>query len=126
MNFNALSTQPNPCNCKHGGECLPESQTCYCNHGFTGAKCQKRIRKVILVGGLTDVALRLDSELVTGQEVPRCSPPAFPRPVMAATGQTAEDTVVVCGGATLKGNNSHKGDPFLRFSYIFFLLLQIQ
>jgi len=103
QNFNALSTQPNPCNCKHGGECLPESQTCYCSHGFTGAKCQKRIRKIILVGGLTDVSIRLDSELVTGQEVPRCSPPAFPRPVMAATGQTAGDTVVVCGGATLIG-----------------------
>ena len=24
-NLNALSTQPNPCNCKHVGECLPES-----------------------------------------------------------------------------------------------------
>ena len=114
-NFNALSSKPNPCNCKHGGECLPETKTCYCSHGFTGSKCRKRIRKVILVGGLRGHEIRLDSELVAGLEVHRCSPPAFPRPVMAATGQTAGDTVAVCGGATLLGNTSHRLD---HFSYI--------
>jgi hypothetical protein len=36
---------------------------------------------------LPDNQLRLDSELVGGLEVRRCSPPPFPRPVMAATGQ---------------------------------------
>jgi hypothetical protein len=105
-NFNSFSTKPNPCNCQHGGECIHKAKTCYCSHGFTGSKCQKRIRKVILVGGLRDNQIRLDSELVGGLEVRRCSPPPFPRPVVAATGQTAGETVVVCGGATQIGKTS--------------------
>jgi len=102
-NFNNFADKPNACDCKHGGECLPESKSCYCSHGFTGAKCQKRIRKALVVGGLRDVQIRLDSELVGGLEVRRCSPPPYPRPIIAATGQTSEDMVVVCGGATQIG-----------------------
>ena len=118
-NFNTFANKPNACDCKHGGECLPASKTCYCSHGFTGKKCQKRIRKVLVVGGLRDVQIRPDSELVGGLEVERCSPPPYPRPIIAATGQTSEDTVVVCGGATMIGKeiigqefNVHKGWAF--------------
>ena len=97
---NTFLSRPNPCNCEHGGECVPETKSCYCSTGFTGIHCEKRRDKALVLGGLRDVAIRLDSELVGGSKPDRCSPPSFPRPVMAATGQTAGDIVTVCGGAT--------------------------
>ena len=36
-------------------------------------------------------------------KVRRCSPPPYPSPVIAATGQTVDDVVVVCGGAAHQG-----------------------
>ena len=98
-----LATKPNPCNCKHGGECIPAGCYCYCSHGFTGIKCEQQIRKALVVGGLKDFQIHVDNELVDGLDDHRCSPPAFPTPIMAATGQTDRDTVVVCGGATQIG-----------------------
>ena len=52
-----------------------------------------------MVGGLLGLQLRSDTELVGGLEVRRCSPPDYPLQVVAATGQTLGQDVVVCGGA---------------------------
>ena len=45
QNFNKFSSRRNVCGCEHGGECLERSRTCFCSHGFTGDRCQKRVRK---------------------------------------------------------------------------------
>jgi len=99
QNFNKFSSQRNVCGCEHGGECLEASKTCFCSHGFTGERCQKRVRKALMVGGLTGLLIRNDTELVGGLEVRRCSPPDFPVRVISATGQTLGPHAVVCGGA---------------------------
>ena len=99
QNFNKFSSERNVCGCQHRGECLQRSKTCFCHHGFTGRKCQKRVRKALMVGGLLGLQLRSDTELVGGLEVRRCSPPDYPLQVVAATGQTLGQDVVVCGGA---------------------------
>ena len=97
--FNSVVSSSNDCDCDHGGECLVTSGQCFCGHGFTGSKCQKRIRKALLVGGLQDHRIRNDTELLAGLEVRRCRPPDYPLQVIAATGQTLQDVVIVCGGA---------------------------
>ena len=97
--FNKFSSRRNLCGCEHGGECLERSRTCFCSHGFTGDRCQKRVRKALLVGGVRGVETRTDTELVGGLEVRRCKPPDYPLPVVAPTGQTLGQDVVVCGGA---------------------------
>ena len=68
-----------------------------------GSKCQKRVRKALLIGGLSGVNTRKDTELVSGLEVmtfgrkslptvyylqvKRCSPPDYPYKIIAATGK---------------------------------------
>ena len=99
QNFNKFSSRRNVCGCEHGGECLERSRTCFYSHGFTGDRCQKRVRKALLVGGVRGVETRTDTELVGGLEVRRCKPPDYPLPVVAPTGQTLGQDVVVCGGA---------------------------
>ena len=101
--FNKFSSRRNVCGCEHGGECLPDTTTCFCSHGFTGEKCQKRVRKAVMVGGLAGLLIRNDTELVGGLEVRRCSPPDFPLKVMAATGQILGSSLIVCGGAQHDG-----------------------
>ena len=104
--FNKFSSRRNVCGCQHGGECLADTSTCFCSHGFTGDKCQKRVRKAVLVGGLAGLLIRNDTELVGGLEVRRCSPPDFPLKVMAATGQSLGSQLIVCGGALHDGRQS--------------------
>ena len=36
---------------------------------FSGSKCQKRVRKALLIGGLDGLETRNDTELVAGLEV---------------------------------------------------------
>ena len=105
--FNKFSSRRNVCGCEHGGECLADSSTCFCSHGFTGEKCQKRVRKAVMVGGLAGLLIRNDTELVGGLEVRRCSPPDFPLKVMAATGQILGSQLIVCGGAHHDGRRQH-------------------
>ena len=63
---------------------MQDIDVCFCSHGFTGnniskisyivmvhkgSKCQKRIRKALLIGGLDEFETRNDTELVAGLEV---------------------------------------------------------
>ena len=107
-----MSSSENACDCEHRGECLEDGTTCFCSHGFTGtfynpslennrflllmshsagARCQKRVRKALLVGGLKGTRTRSDTELVAGLEVRRCQPPDYPTNIMAATGNDEDD-----------------------------------
>lgn len=64
----------------------------------------------MVIGGLKEHALRADSELVGGISR-RCTIPDYPLEFMAATGQTFNQTIVVCGGATSQAGEGLAATP---------------